>query len=364
MIKSKKTRMILVIGLLCLIACSRKGAEQDVLSPKEVSAISGNADAAATEYFYNPLFSGDQPDPYFYPEKDALGNYYYFFSVGDRLSIRKVSNPAYVQWSTVTRLFMGADYGLKQIWAPELHRIKGAWYLYFTATKTDDAGHRIYMMKNTHADPTDKSWTTPYAMENMPNNFAIDPNIMQSSDGAKQWLLWTTRGSDGVMRIYYGKLIYPQRMDPSSVKMIAQPTYAWEKADGPVNEAPEFLRKDPQGIWFIYFSANGTNSPDKYCLGRIFLKQGGNPDNPADWVKHPSPVFQSSAANSVYSPGHCSFFTAGSEWWIVYHAKSVKQNTYGGRTARIQEFTWYGGNTPALGTPVKTGIQTPVPGSN
>lgn len=362
--KTCKTIMTIAAAAMLLTACSRRDAILQTGASAAGAVPGKTALAAATQYFYNPLFAGDQPDPYFYPEKDALGNYYYFFSEGDRLSIRKVSNPAYVQWSAVTTLFMGATYGLKQIWAPELHRINGFWYLYFTATKTDDAGHRIYMMKNTHADPTDQTWTEPYPMENMPNSFAIDPNIMQTADGSKKWLLWTGRGTDGVMRIYYGKLIYPQRVDPATIKLLAQPTYAWEKADGPVNEAPQFLRKDAQGIWFIYFSANGTNSPDKYCLGRIFLKQGGNPDNPADWVKHPSPVFQTSVANSVYSPGHCSFFTAGTEWWIAYHAKSVKQNTYGGRTARIQEFTWYDGHTPVLGTPVKTGIQTPVPGSD
>ena len=46
----------------------------------------------------------------------------------------------------------------KYIWAPELHRIGDAWYIYFAAAETDfeDSGlptHRMFVLENVDEDP-------------------------------------------------------------------------------------------------------------------------------------------------------------------------------------------------------------------
>lgn len=49
------------------------------------------------------------------------------------------------------------------IWAPELHRINGAWYIYFAGAATDfeTSGlptHRMFVLENTDDDPTSDNW--------------------------------------------------------------------------------------------------------------------------------------------------------------------------------------------------------------
>jgi GH43 family beta-xylosidase len=42
----------------------------------------------------------------------------------------------------------------KELWAPELHFIKGKWYMYFAADDGNNNNHRIYVLENPTADPT------------------------------------------------------------------------------------------------------------------------------------------------------------------------------------------------------------------
>jgi GH43 family beta-xylosidase len=66
-------------------------------------------------------------------------------------------------WVWKSRTLTGIDKGRKvkvwtappsgpqsrQIWAPELHRLRGRWYLYYTASDGEDRNHRHYVSKPT-----------------------------------------------------------------------------------------------------------------------------------------------------------------------------------------------------------------------
>ena len=41
-------------------------------------------------------------------------------------------------------------------WAPELHKIDGTWYIYLAADDGDNEHHRMYVLRGTSADPTDR----------------------------------------------------------------------------------------------------------------------------------------------------------------------------------------------------------------
>ncbi|GHA02850.1 hypothetical protein GCM10010345_03690 [Streptomyces canarius] len=46
------------------------------------------------------------------------------------------------------------------IWAPELHRIGGKWYIYFASAPAEDVwAIRIWVLENAHAS-TNPAWTT------------------------------------------------------------------------------------------------------------------------------------------------------------------------------------------------------------
>jgi GH43 family beta-xylosidase len=84
----------------------------------------------------------------------------------------------------------------------------------------------------------------------------------------------------------------------------------------------------------------------------------------ASWYKSAVPVFVGSVGNSVYGPGHNSFFKSpdGTEDWILYHANAQPNQGCGrNRIPRAQKFVWKKDGTPDFGEPVKLNIPLPVP---
>jgi GH43 family beta-xylosidase len=45
-----------------------------------------------------------------------------------------------------------------EIWAPEQHRLDGAWYIYFAADAGKNESHRIYVVENNADDPLEEEW--------------------------------------------------------------------------------------------------------------------------------------------------------------------------------------------------------------
>ena len=65
----------------------------------------------------------------------------------------------------------------------------------------------------------------------------------------------------------------------------------------------------------------------------------------------------------MFGPGHNSFVKSPdqTEDWIVYHAKDTTFQTWAGRTARAQKFTWLADGTPDFGRPVAAIAALQVP---
>ena len=111
------------------------------------------------------------------------------------------------------------------------------------------------------------------------------------------------------------------------------------------------MQKD--GRIFLIYSASDTGTPD-YCLGMLTAEANADLLKPESWVKSPTPVFSRLDAAGVFAPGHNGFFKSpdGREDWIVYHAKTTSDYTYGGRNTRVQPFTWNPDGTPHFGDPL------------
>ncbi|MEO6148748.1 MAG: glycoside hydrolase family 43 protein, partial [Mucilaginibacter sp.] len=248
------------------------------------------------------------------------------------------------------------------IWAPELHYLDGKWYVYFAGDNGNDGNHRMHVLENASDDPTKGTWTYKGKIGDDSNIWAIDGSVFEH--GGKRYFMWSgwkfQNGSQsGIQQIYIAEMSNPWTITGARY-MISEPTYDWEMV-GLVNEGPEIL-KNAAGDVFLVYSASGCWT-DEYKLGMMKLT-GTDPLVQANWTKYSTPVFQKNIANSVYSPGHNSFFKSpdGTEDWIIYHANNAAGLGCGGsRSTRMQKFTWNEDGTPNFGVPKSLSESLPAP---
>lgn len=250
------------------------------------------------------------------------------------------------------------------IWAPELHRLDGKWYIYFAADAGDNSSHRIWVLENSAKDPLDGQWIMKGKVADATDKWAIDPSVFENN--GKHYIVWSGWEGDtnGQQNIYIAQLKNPWTVTGPRVR-ISTPQYPWEKVGDltrpneitaiphvDVNEGPEILKHGSK--IFLIYSASGCWT-DYYGLGMVMASSNSALLNPDSWKKLPQPVFRQSPSASAYGTGHNSFFKSpdGKQDWILYHANSQPGEGCGEhRAPRAQTFTWNADGTPDFGAPV------------
>ncbi|RYY37093.1 MAG: glycosyl hydrolase family 43 [Sphingobacteriaceae bacterium] len=327
-----------------------------------------SAQTTAAKTFTNPILPGGA-DPWII-HKD--GFYYYMNTTGRNLTLRKTKHiadlsnaPKKVIWTPP----QGTPYS-KEIWAPEIHFLQNKWYVYFAADDGKNKNHRLYVLENSSADPLQGEWKFKGQITDPTNKWAIDGSVYTHK--GQMYFIWSGWEGDenGQQNIYISKMKNPYTIEGKRVK-ISSPQYDWEKigdlhdAGNPahvnVNEGPEILAHGDK--LFLIYSASGCWT-DYYALGMLTASANADLLKPASWTKSTQPVFKKSEENSVYAPGHNSFFKSpdGTEDWILYHANPKPGCGCGGqRSPRMQKFNWNSDGTPHFGIPVKEGEELAVP---
>ena len=314
--------------------------------------------SAEVDKFKNPLLPSG-PDPWVTSWK---GFYYYMNTGKDSLTLRKtqdISDLRHAETKVVWTPEPGKPWS-HETWAPELHRWGSKWYIYFAADDGRNASHRIYVVENSSDDPMQGEWAFKGKVSDSTDRWAIDATIFDVS--GIHYMLWSgwpaEQGNE--QDIYIARMSNPWTID-SPRKMISSPTYDWEKVNdepnGPrviVNEGPEALVHGDK--LFVTYSASGCWT-DSYALGLLQASTKADLLNPESWKKFDHPFFKQDADAGVYGTGHNGFFRSpdGKQDWIIYHANSAPgQGCRGGRSPRMQPFTWNADGTPNFGTPVPT----------
>lgn len=327
--------------------------------------LSGLATQAQT--FTNPLLpSGADPWSIY---KD--GHYYYMHTLQDSLVIWKTKDLADLAHAEKKTIFVppaGTAYS-KELWAPEIHFLDDKWYVYFAADNGKNENHRMYVLENDSADPMNDNWVFKGKVADKSDKWAIDGSVFYHKN--KLYMVWSGwEGDENVKQeIFIAKMKNPYTIKGKRHK-ISTPKLEWElhgDLDAPgnpphvsVNEGPQILVNGDKT--FLIYSASGCWT-DFYALGMLTLK-GKSILKASSWEKASQPVFKQSVKNSVYAPGHNSFFTSpdGEENWILYHANDKPGQGCGEyRSPRAQKFTWNSDGTPYFGEPLKTKtiIKTP-----
>ncbi len=301
------------------------------------------------ETFRNPITESGA-DPFVVRFEDG---YYYVYSADGGVFVSRADNIHHLRQDgkCIFRPEEGKPYS-RELWAPEIHFIDGDWYCYVAADDGVNANHHMYVLKSTDGRPDGV-----YAMVGMLDDgsgcWAIDGTVMPC--GGKLYFVWSGWESreNTHQNLYIAPMKSPTELAGARV-LLSRPEYDWEKrGSGPtksgkclptVNEGPQILEKD--GTVHVIYSAAGSWCRH-YCLGMLTLR-GGDPLNPADWVKCKEPVFVES--EGTHGPGHCSFVKAkdGKTDFIIYHARRDAKGGWVGRGMRAQPFTW-DGDVPVFG---------------
>lgn len=244
-----------------------------------------------------------------------------------------------------------------ELWAPELVRMDGKWYIYYAADDGRNENHRMYVLES---DRVTGPYTFRGQITDPTNRWAIDGTVFQGPDG-RRYFVWS--GWEGTENVQQNLYVAPMKnawtLAGERVK-ISEPDQPWERIGQPyINEGPEVLVRG--GRTFIVYSASGSWTDD-YCLGLLSLT-GKNVLDPAAWKKSNGCVFARNDAASVYAPGHGGFVKSadGTEDWHLYHAIEVQGASWGGRSIRAQEFTWKADGTPNFGRPASFDTALPLP---
>lgn len=243
------------------------------------------------------------------------------------------------------------------IWAPELHRIGGKWYVYFAAGRAEKPFDiRMYVLENASADPFAGEWVEKGQIKTQFETFSLDATTFEHR--GTRYLVWTDRDPKiKGTNIYIAKMDTPWSVTGPQV-LISKPELPWEQIRYWVNEGPAVLVRN--GKIFITYSAAGTGA--EYCLGLLTAEEGADLLEAKAWKKAQSPVFAANDATSQFGPGHNSFTTSvdGKTDVLVYHARNYRE--IGGdplknpdRHTRAQVVRWKADGTPDFGVPVPDG---------
>ena len=320
------------------------------------AAHAGAREPAAN--FYNVL-APEGADPWVYRHSDGV----YYLTLTTETNVTLWRSPTLsgvaggekrVVWTPPA-----AGPGSRNLWAPELHFLRGKWYIYYAADDGENENHRMYVLENSSPDPFEGEFVSKGKIgDPAADRWAIDGTVL--AVGEQLYFVWSGwEGATNVRQnLYIAPMKTPVTLGGPRVE-ISRPTFPWERVGTPnVNEGPQVVvRGDTVNL---VYSASGSWTDD-YCLGLLTARVGSDLLAPESWSKRPEPMFKS--GQGVFGPGHASFVASpdGKEDWVVYHAARFQGSGWT-RNVRAQRFTWNADGTPSFGLPVPADTPIALPG--
>jgi xylan 1,4-beta-xylosidase len=245
-------------------------------------------------YFLNPILAGDHPDPSIV--KDG-NDYYMTFSSFDVY-------PGLVMWHSrdlINWTPLGASLfkNIGSVWAPDLVKHEGRYYVYFAGLGTY---HSIYVI---WADDIRGPWSDPIDLKHR----RIDPGHA-AADGRRYLFLnggyVVELAPDGLSIVSEERKVYDGWPYPKDwiVETFAQ-------------EGPKLLKR--AGYHYMVLAQGGTAGPPTGHM--IVAARATHIEGP--WQHSPyNPILRTQSADERWwSKGHGTLVEGPDErWWIVYHA--------------------------------------------
>src|ERR1700730_8827355 len=211
------------------------------------------------------------------------------------------------------------------VWAPELYKISGVWYIYYAASDCiegvdpgcNGSHHRLFVLQANSSDPLGS-----YSMGNtgLPNGqladstggVGIDPDVFRAANGSL-YLTWSC-GYSGLASTCVAPMRDALHVSGTTA-LISQPTLTWEtRHNDPTQEGQVGFTRN--GNTYITYSASPYYVWDSYCVG-LLVNTNGNILDPNSWTKV-GPIFDrhdtaGDVASFVFVPS-----PDGTETWTFY----------------------------------------------
>ncbi len=290
--------------------------------------------------YLNPIMPGDHPDPTILKDGD---DYYMTFSSFDAYPGLVIWHSRdLVNWQPVTAALTTP---IGSVWAPELARYEGRYYIYIPARSEDYRS--IYVI---HSDDIRGPWSEPVDLELHEH---IDPGHVVGKDGKRY--LFLSQGDlvpltdDGLRTAGPVEHVYDPWKYPED----------WI-VECPCPEGPKVVRR---GEWFYLLTAvGGTAGPPTGHM--VIAARSRSVHGP--WEDAPfNPLVRTrSATEKWWSRGHATLVQGpGGGWWLVYHGYENGYWTLGRQTL-LDPVRWTGdGWFEATGGDLSKPLPMPASGS-
>ncbi|MCQ9216448.1 Beta-xylosidase, GH43 family [Streptococcus gallolyticus] len=312
------------------------------------------------EDYQNPIVL-ERADPWVYKHTD--GYYYFTGSVPgyQTIELRRAKSlnelGAAAEVKTIWHAHESGPLS-ELVWAPEIHYLRGKWYIYFAAS--DDAvernqfhHHRMFVLENESANPMDGEWIEKGQVRTQYESFSIDATAFELE--GELYYIWAQLDPriPGNSNLYISKMENPWTLTGPQ-KLLTIPEYDWEKIGFLVNEGPAVLIRN--GKIFVTYSASATD--ENYAMGLLWANIDDDLLDGYSWHKSEKPVFVSSERNHLYGPGHNSFTRSEDDTddVLIFHARPEKNKAGDpldnpNRHANAQIFFWDNNGFPVFGEP-------------
>ncbi len=278
---------------------------------------------------YNTPFIAQRADPYVL---FMDGVYYFTASIPayDGIVLRCADSLEGLRTTPETEIWHRHEKGVmsQHIWAPELHRIDGRWYVYFAAGERDDIWKiRPWVIRCESDDPLAGPWTECGNLKRADGDefsftdFSLDMTTF--SHNGKRYCVWAEKVSVGkkISNMYIARMKDALTLETPQM-LLSSPTYDWERHGFWVNEGPTFLHE--AGKIFLTYSASDTSPA--YCMGMLWADEDADPMDISAWHKSNRPVFCTDMQKGLLGPGHNTFFRdAEGRVYMSYHARNYDE---------------------------------------
>ena len=255
------------------------------------------------------------------------GDTYYYVATApeyDRIEIRKSNTINGLSTAEAKTIWTKHKTGIMghHIWAPELHRIDGKWYIYFAAGEAEKIWNiRMYALSNDSENPAEGEWKEEGRIFTKKESFSLDATSFEHK--GKRYYIWAqhVKGSKTGTSLLISEMENPTTLKGEEV-VISDPELEWERVGYNVNEGPAVLKRN--GKIFVTYSASATDH--NYCVGLLWADENADLMNSGSWHKSEKPVFYTNEALKRFGPGHNSFTKGenGKTDVMIYHARDYK----------------------------------------